>query len=147
MIYQSIRCCIGVIIIPIVLLAAPVASLAQPYCGIVDGKFIKDCPEPPLPTGTREEELRAEECRQLSSEIAGQVGLGSFSAIMKKDDLNKLYVRRCSNRRNTAQDNTLQCQRIAADLRGLAGTQTQSSLVKKSDLLRAYDDLCGESKQ
>ena len=115
----------------------------SPYCDIADGKFKTNCPELPLPTGTQEEELRAQECRQLAQEIAGQSGMGSFGAQMKKDDLQKIHTRRCSRQLSGLSDNSPECQRIASDLRGLVGAQVQSSLVRKSDLLRLYDSTCG----
>lgn len=115
------------------------ALAADGYCGIVNGRFVKDCPKAKDPVGGR-----GAECEQLSRELAGQTGMGSFSATMKKDDLQKLYSRRCSTTvaDRTQHGDTPECDRIARDLHGLAGSSVQPALVSKTDLLRQYDMRC-----
>jgi hypothetical protein len=123
------------------LIAVP-ALADDTYCGIVNGRFVTDCPE----SGRAKDPAspRAAECQRLSSELAGQTGMGSFPATMKKDDLQKLYSRRCntSTADRTQLGDTPECDRIARDLHGLAGSSVQPALVSKTDLLRQYDMRC-----
>lgn len=132
--------------LPALLVLAPLfiapALAADSYCGIVNGRFVKDCPA----AGAAKDAAnpRAAECQRLSSELAGQTGMGSFPATMKKDDLQKLYSRRCntSTADRTLLGDTPECDRIARDLYGLAGSSVQPALVSKTDLLRQYDLRC-----
>jgi hypothetical protein len=122
------------------LLAAPVLA-DDTFCGIVNGRFVKDCAGAAKETPAN---LRAAECQRLSSEISGQTGMGSFPAILKKEDLQKLYGRRCNTTTTSRAQagHSPECDRIAKDYYGLAGQSVQPAMVNKSDLLRQYDTHC-----